>query len=144
MSLFNQTLPKASISLRVLARLLGYPDVQLRSDLADMRIALHNEQAVAPQRLAELDALIDLLARKPPLELEADYVELFDRGRYVTAFVRACAWRFARPRAGHDRPGADLRQSRHVPGRGRNARLFAGGARVHLDPAAARGARISG
>ena len=80
MALFNNP-PKASKSLRVLARLLGYPDGQLRSDLADMRGALHEERALAPQRLAELDALIDLLQRKALLELEADYVELFDRGR---------------------------------------------------------------
>ena len=83
MALFNQTpkLTKASTSLRVLARLLGYPDAQLRSDLADMRGALHDERALEPQRLVELDALIDLFERKPPLELEAEYVELFDRGR---------------------------------------------------------------
>ena len=80
MALFNHP-PMASKSLRVLARLLGYPDVQLRSDLADMRGALHEERALAPQRMSELDALIDLLARKPLLELEAEYVELFDRGR---------------------------------------------------------------
>lgn len=80
MALFNNP-PKASKSLRVLARLLGYPDAQLRSDLADMRGALREERALAPQRLAELDALIDTLSRKAPLETEADYVELFDRGR---------------------------------------------------------------
>ena len=80
MALFN-TLPKATKSLRVLARLLGYPDAELRGHLADMRGALHEEKAVAPQRLAELDALIDTLARKEALEVEADYVELFDRGR---------------------------------------------------------------
>ena len=80
MALFN-TLPKATKSLRVLARLLGYPDAELRGHLADMRGALHEEKAVAPQRLAELEALIDTLARKAPLEAEADYVELFDRGR---------------------------------------------------------------
>ena len=83
MALFNPSprYPKASTSLRVLARLLGYPDGQLHSDLADMRSALHDERALAPQRLGELDALIDQLERKPALELEADYVELFDRGR---------------------------------------------------------------
>ena len=80
MALFN-TIPKASKSLRVLARLLGYPDAELRADLADMRTALHEEKALAPQRLAELDALIDTLARKEALEIEAAYVELFDRGR---------------------------------------------------------------
>ena len=33
------TLPDVSISLRVLARLLSYPDAALRADLADMRDA---------------------------------------------------------------------------------------------------------
>ena len=80
MALFN-SIPKATQSLRVLARLLGYPDTELRGHLADMRSALHEEKALPPQRLAELDALIDTLARKAPLEAEADYVELFDRGR---------------------------------------------------------------
>ncbi|CAN5565145.1 nitrate reductase molybdenum cofactor assembly chaperone [soil metagenome] len=80
MALFNN-IPKATKSLRVLARLLGYPDAELRGHLADLRGALHEEHAVAPQRLAELDALIDTLARNAPLEVEADYVELFDRGR---------------------------------------------------------------
>jgi nitrate reductase molybdenum cofactor assembly chaperone NarJ/NarW len=80
MALFNN-FPKTTKTLRVLARLLSYPDAQLRSDLADMRGALHEEHALAPQRLAELDALITLLQGKAPLETEADYVELFDRGR---------------------------------------------------------------
>ena len=80
MALFN-TIPKATKSLRVLARLLGYPDAELRANLADMRAALHEEKALPPQRLAELDALIDTLARKDALETEAAYVELFDRGR---------------------------------------------------------------
>ena len=83
MSLFNSTpkFPQASTSLRVLARLLGYPDAQLRSDLADMRSALQDDHALAPQRLLEICALIDMFERKPALELEAAYVELFDRGR---------------------------------------------------------------
>ena len=80
MALFN-TIPKATKSLRVLARLLGYPDAELRGHLADLRDALHEECALPPQRLAELDALIDSLTRKAALEAEADYVELFDRGR---------------------------------------------------------------
>lgn len=80
MALFNNP-PVASKSLRVLARLLGYPDAELRGHLADLRGALHQERALLPQRLAELDALIDTLARNAPLEVEADYVELFDRGR---------------------------------------------------------------
>jgi len=81
MALFNNTPPAASKSLRVLARLLAYPDAELRSHLAAMGEALHEEHALAPQRLAELDALIEALALAPALETEAAYVELFDRGR---------------------------------------------------------------
>lgn len=80
MALFHNP-PMASKSLRVLARLIGYPDAELRGNLAALRQALHEEHALAPQRLAELDALIDALALAAPLDAEAAYVELFDRGR---------------------------------------------------------------
>ena len=80
MALFN-SIPHASKSLRVLARLLGYPDDGLRGHLSELRAALHVEKALPAPRLAELDALIDTLGRKAALEVEADYVELFDRGR---------------------------------------------------------------
>lgn len=68
-------------SLRVLAALLGYPDVQLRSDLSEMREILRSENALTAERLAELEALIDSLMVADVLEAEASYVELFDRGR---------------------------------------------------------------
>ena len=71
----------ASISLRVLARLLAYPDAELRSQLSDMDAALQAEQALAPQRLNELVALIRTLQHGNALENEAEYVQLFDRGR---------------------------------------------------------------
>ncbi|MGB4359752.1 MAG: nitrate reductase molybdenum cofactor assembly chaperone [Rhodoferax sp.] len=80
MSMFSNPTP-ASLSLRVLARLLSYPDAQLRGDLDDMRQALLSEKAIAPARLEELDALINGLARGNALENEAEYVEVFDRGR---------------------------------------------------------------
>ena len=80
MALFTHS-PLASKSLRVLARLLGYPDAELRGHLAELRDALHQERALPPQRLAELDALLASLAQGAPLDVEAAYVELFDRGR---------------------------------------------------------------
>ena len=80
MALFN-SIPEAPKSLRVLALLLGYPDAQMRTHLSDMRGALHEERALSASRLAELDALITTLGRKAVLEAEAEYVELFDRGR---------------------------------------------------------------
>jgi nitrate reductase delta subunit len=80
MALFNPP-STATRTLRVLARLLGYPDAALRDQLAEMRDALHAERALSESRLAELDALIARLAQAPVLDVESDYVELFDRGR---------------------------------------------------------------
>jgi len=68
-------------SLRILSAVLGYPDAQLRSHLPEMRDLLRNEHALSQSRLAELDALMDMLWRADALAAEADYVELFDRGR---------------------------------------------------------------
>ncbi len=73
--------PNAALSLRVLAHLLSYPDAGLRSHLSEMRDALHAERAIATGRLAELDALMDALSSSDPLDTEAAYVQLFDRGR---------------------------------------------------------------
>ena len=77
-------LPKpetASGSLRVMAALLSYPDAGMRAHLPEMRSILRDESALYADRHAELDALIESLANADPLEAEANYVELFDRGR---------------------------------------------------------------
>lgn len=71
----------ASLSLRVLARLLSYPDAELREFLPAMRDVLHSEAAVTHSRLDELDALIESLMVTEALETEANYVQLFDHGR---------------------------------------------------------------
>jgi len=73
--------PNASLSLRVLARLLGYPGAELRSHLPEMRDVLRAEGAVTVGPLAELDVLMDALSNSDPLDTEAAYVQLFDRGR---------------------------------------------------------------
>lgn len=80
MALFNNALP-AGKSLRVLARLLGYPDAELRDHLSELLQALHEERALTPMRISELDALIAQLSGPASLDTEAAYVELFDRGR---------------------------------------------------------------
>lgn len=71
----------ASLSLRVFARLLSYPDAELREFLPEMRDILHSEAAVTHDRLDELDALIEWLIDTDALETEANYVQLFDHGR---------------------------------------------------------------
>jgi nitrate reductase molybdenum cofactor assembly chaperone NarJ/NarW len=68
-------------SLRALARLIAYPDAQLRSELAPLIAAIDEEASVPAPRRAELRALAADLVRSDPLEVEARYVETFDRGR---------------------------------------------------------------
>jgi nitrate reductase delta subunit len=86
MALFNN-ITGASRTLRVLARLLAYPDAQLRADLSDMREALVAEHALPPARLCELAALMSILESGNALENEAEYVEVFDRGRATSLFL---------------------------------------------------------
>jgi len=74
-------LPNSSLTLRVLARLLSYPDADLRAHAGDMRQALAAEQALPATRLQELQALLNTLERGDALDIEAEYVHLFDRGR---------------------------------------------------------------
>jgi nitrate reductase delta subunit len=81
MNFFKPAIPPMPHTLRVLARLLNYPDAELRSQLDALRDALHAEAALHASRLAELDALIAHLRDHPPLAIEAEYVDLFDRGR---------------------------------------------------------------
>ncbi len=71
----------ATLTLRVLARLLGYPDAELRAHLDELGAALRSERTLGDARLAELEALIKSMRTRDPIELEADYVQLFDRGR---------------------------------------------------------------
>jgi nitrate reductase delta subunit len=68
-------------TLRALAWLLRYPDAELRAAAGEIGAALHDEGALEAGRLAELDALVRRLAAAPGLRVEAEYVELFDRGR---------------------------------------------------------------
>lgn len=68
-------------TLRVLARLLQYPDAETREHLAAMRAALHGARMVGRPQLARLDALIDGLLAQSAIDTEEDYVQLFDCGR---------------------------------------------------------------
>jgi nitrate reductase delta subunit len=77
----SSKIANASLSLRVLARLLGYPGTELRSHLPEMRDVLRAEHAIPVGRLTELDVLMHALSNSDPLDTEAAYVQLFDRGR---------------------------------------------------------------
>lgn len=68
-------------SLRALARLLAYPDAQLRTELGALVDAIDQEAALPAARRTELRALSVDLQRSAALDVEARYVETFDRGR---------------------------------------------------------------
>ena len=78
MSQTNKTLRH---SLRALALMLGYPSDERRALMPEIVQALRNEGSLAPQRLAELAAFADDLAYGDTYDLEARYVQTFDRGR---------------------------------------------------------------
>jgi nitrate reductase delta subunit len=68
-------------TLRALARLLSYPDAGHRAQLPALLEVLHAERTLTFGRLSEIDTLIDRLRSARSLDAEAQYVELFDRGR---------------------------------------------------------------
>ena len=81
MTIFSSTPVQARLTLRVLAHLLRYPDAELRSHIPEMQEALRSEAALPAARLVELQALLQHLATQSTMDVEAEYVELFDRGR---------------------------------------------------------------
>jgi nitrate reductase molybdenum cofactor assembly chaperone NarJ/NarW len=68
-------------TLRALSLLLAYPDVPLRELVPALVDAIDTEAALPAARRSELRALGAELLRAEPLQAEARYVELFDRGR---------------------------------------------------------------
>lgn len=79
--LMTKTPTARPLSHRALAALLRYPDAELRAALPEIVQALRDEGALKTTRLAEVDALAKRLARADRYEVEAEYVETFDRGR---------------------------------------------------------------
>jgi nitrate reductase delta subunit len=68
-------------TLRALALLLGYPGAETRALLPAVVAAIDQESALPATRRAEIRAFATQLQLADPLEAEARYVELFDRGR---------------------------------------------------------------
>jgi nitrate reductase delta subunit len=69
------------LTLRVLARLLSYPDAELRAHLPSCARRCTRAALLRPARLAELDALIDSLRARARWTPRPTTCELFDRGR---------------------------------------------------------------
>ena len=81
MALLHTPARPCAHTLRVLAHLLRYPDALWCAHGAELSTALQQEAALSRSRRAELDALLQRLGPQPTLQAQAQYVELFDRGR---------------------------------------------------------------
>ncbi len=71
-------------TLRILSALLGYPSVELRAHILDLREALRADGALPRPALRRLDPLLDRLGRDDVLDAQATYSELFDRSRALS------------------------------------------------------------
>ena len=72
---------KMTHTLRALSLLLAYPDALVRGRLTALADAIDAEAALPAARRAEIRALANAMARTEAIELEARYVDLFDRSR---------------------------------------------------------------
>jgi nitrate reductase delta subunit len=68
-------------SLRVLSRLLVYPNAENFSHFKELKQALVDDGFLKPQTLKSLNRFIDELAGQDLMQAQENYVELFDRGR---------------------------------------------------------------
>ena len=79
--------PRHRRTLRALAALLQYPGAALRTALPEIAKGIEGESALSRPRTAELVALARRMAATDPWEVEASYVETFDRGRATSLQV---------------------------------------------------------
>lgn len=87
MNLFDTPPVNASLTLRALAYLLRYPDASFRAHGPELIEALENESALSPSRTNELVIMIHKLTKRPTLEVESEYVDIFDRGRRTSLLM---------------------------------------------------------
>src|SRR5689334_11648911 len=69
---------------KVLSALLSYPTAELQAAARQMHLALHVERLLPAQHRVSVDALIEDLVACDLLDLQARYVDLFDRTRSLS------------------------------------------------------------
>lgn len=72
------------LTLRVIGRLLSYPDVGLRAALPELRDALRSEAFLSPSARAGVERLMLALGGGDTLDRQAEFVSLFDRVRTLS------------------------------------------------------------
>lgn len=78
---------KGMRSLRVLARLLEYPTAELQAAADELAATLLGETRLPSRLRQRFAAWCQRLAASDLLDLQADYVELFDRGRATSLLL---------------------------------------------------------
>lgn len=87
MNIFEKRPVSISLTLRALAYLLRYPDSSFRAHGQELIEAVKAESALSPSRTQELVNLIHRLSKRPSLEVESEYVDIFDRGRRTSLLM---------------------------------------------------------
>ncbi|WP_034916544.1 nitrate reductase molybdenum cofactor assembly chaperone [Erwinia sp. 9145] len=75
------------IALRVIARLLDYPDRALFDNHRELIAALASASELETRHCARLIAFINTFCARPLLDVQAEYCELFDRGRATSLLL---------------------------------------------------------
>jgi nitrate reductase delta subunit len=78
------TLMDGCLTLRVLARLMAYPEQPLLDAAPRMIEVLRSESWFSGALTRRLEAFVQRLASRPVTELQEEYVALFDRGRALS------------------------------------------------------------
>lgn len=68
-------------SLRVLSKLLIYPNAEIFSHMGELKSVLQEDGFLKPKSLKSLERFMDELATMDIMDAQEAYVELFDRGR---------------------------------------------------------------
>ncbi len=72
------------MTLKILSALLSYPSAELRQALAELRVALSEENALPRARRKALEKLMNELKDSDLYAAQERYVALFDRGRALS------------------------------------------------------------
>jgi len=75
------------LALRALSRLLLYPDAGVRAALPEIAQALAADTSLRRSRREALTRLVRDLASRDPYEVEARYVDTFDRSRRTSLYL---------------------------------------------------------
>jgi nitrate reductase molybdenum cofactor assembly chaperone NarJ/NarW len=72
------------MTLRVLSRLMAYPTTDTVAAIPAMRETLDRDNLLGSERRQGIETVLERLATTPLMQLQEEYVALFDRGRFLS------------------------------------------------------------